>query len=277
MIDEIWQVIMAEALENAFQVSRGAVAGARFREVVAATASKHGQQYPPTDEKFGDFLKQFSSLLIVLRRPGKDLLVAPADRPELLAGGGGDNQAFIRDDVFEAFTRIPYETPPSEPWYRRDNDTFCWIRNGGIVDETQFLRVPPRTEAQEVEERRAFANLSQYDRIKDELLKTLDTHAALWAFSRVMKEKGLGREWHVFRLQSIVKRIRVWCEEQHVEWRDEWLTPTKVAAAPRVTTGAQREETSQKVAFTKLVEVLSEEDIKRIQVPLDVVLRLLQR
>jgi len=53
MIDEIWQVIMAEALENAFQVSRGAVAGARFREVVAATASKHGQQYPPTDEKFG--------------------------------------------------------------------------------------------------------------------------------------------------------------------------------------------------------------------------------
>jgi hypothetical protein len=277
--EDIWQKIIAEAMDKASQVSRGPVAGAKLREIVATVARKHGEEYPPAEnrgQKFGDFLRGFGSLVVVLRREGRDFLVAPADKPELLAGEQDDKRAYIRDDVFEAFTRLPHEVPPLEAWYRRDSDTFRWIPQGENVDATELVKVPLRTEPEEVEDRKAFAMLPQFERIQELLLATLSDHAALWAFSRAIKERGLGRQWHVFRLQSIIKRIRSWCESQHVEWRDEWLTPKTIAAAPKTLASVQRMEFDQKARFGRLLERLTDEDLKRIVLPLDLVLKILQ-
>lgn len=277
--EDVWQTIVAESLEKALQVTRGRpVPGSRLRQIVATIARKHGEQYPAPDndaQKFGDFLKQFSSLLIVLRRTGSDFLVAPADRPDLLAGEQEDRYAFVRDDVFEAFTRVPRESPPKEAWYDKDDDKFNWIQADGLIDTGRLIKVPGRTQDEEIEERRAFAMLPQYEKIQDDLLATLSEHAAFWAFSRAIKERGLGRNWHLFRMQAVVKRIRLWCEQQQIPWRDEWLTRDTTSSAPEVFANQQRPDSLERATLIKLLAGLSDADLQRIVIPLDLLLKLL--
>jgi len=72
-MDGIWNEVVAEALNRGLETSDGAVPGAKLRELVARIGPKHGVSYPlpgREDEKFADFLKQFSSSVIVLRREG---------------------------------------------------------------------------------------------------------------------------------------------------------------------------------------------------------------
>jgi hypothetical protein len=158
-MDEVWNAVVAEALKRGIESSDGAVPGAKLRELTARIAPKHGVSYPPPgreSEKFGDFLKQFNSSLIVLRREGQDLLVAPSDMPQLL-DRPGNTYAKIRDDLFEALTRIPRGTPPQQPWYVRDTDTIEWLAENENPDGTRFVRIPPTTLDQEVSDRRAFS------------------------------------------------------------------------------------------------------------------------
>jgi hypothetical protein len=139
--------------QTGLETSDGPVPGAKLRELVARIAPKHGVNYPPPgheSEKFGDFLKQFNSSLILLRREGQDLLVAPSDMPQLLQRSG-NTYAQIRDDIFEAFTRIPRGSLPRQPWYVRDADTIEWLAENEKPDASRFARIPPAT--------RVFVNL----------------------------------------------------------------------------------------------------------------------
>jgi hypothetical protein len=59
-MNEIWSSIVADALKEGLQSSRGAIPGARLRQLIARIAPKYGEQYPPQGEqqKFGEFLKK---------------------------------------------------------------------------------------------------------------------------------------------------------------------------------------------------------------------------
>lgn len=85
MLHSDWIPIIQEAVTKGVQVCSGAVPGAKFRHMVAEAAKSRGVEFPPEEMKsFSSFLEQFSSQLIVQRRPGQDMLVAPADEPHLL-------------------------------------------------------------------------------------------------------------------------------------------------------------------------------------------------
>lgn len=276
---DVWVDIVTEALQKGLLLSTGAVPGAKLRELIADSAKKRGQVYPPAEnpnEKFGEFLKRFDSLLIVWRREGQDFLVAPVDKPELLADVQAARPARLRDDIFEAFTRVPRENPPKYPWYDTESDTVKWF----VVDESQpipqLVKMPSPSQSEEVEEKRTFANSPELADHKDSLLSTLSDHSALWAFSKVIKERGLGRKWHLYRFQLIVRRLKQWCASEHVEWRDEWIGQ----APPRViwtkfgqTADIPRD---QRKLFEKVIEMLGEDDLRRISVPLDIVLKLIK-
>src|SRR5579862_3847728 len=91
-MDKAWEQIVAEALAAGLNTSKGPVPGAKLRELVARSAQSRNLKYPPDgyeQESFGDFLKHFDSIVLVRRRKGKDLLSAPADKPELLAESAG--------------------------------------------------------------------------------------------------------------------------------------------------------------------------------------------
>ena len=279
-MDEIWNEVVAEALKRGLETSDGAVPGAKLRELVARIAPKHGVSYPlpgREDEKFADFLKQFSSSVIVLRREGQDLLVAPSDAPQLL-DRSANVYAQIRDDIFEAFTRIPKGSSPRQAWYARDTDTIEWLTEDENPAGVRFVRIPAATLDQELSDRRAFSLSPGIEKdVQDKLLGTLTAHSALGSFSAVLRAYGLARKWHFYRFSEVVRRIKKWCESEKVLWRDEWLTPVNqhskadAVAAPSASTEARR------TSFSQLVETLTDEDLRRISVPLDIVLKLFPR
>ena len=219
-MNESWQRIVREALDRGLESSKGAIPGAKLRQIIARIAPSYSEEYPPAGyegEKFRDFLGRFGSLLTVLPRKGQDILVAPSDRPELLAAEEA-GRAQLREDIFEAFTRIPRESPPREPWYERSTDKVLWNTADEAVNHPEFVRIPPATLAQELEERRVFALASEIDpAVRDKLLANLQEHSALWAFSRIVKESGLAQKWHFFRFKAILGRIRNWCGSEHVD------------------------------------------------------------
>jgi hypothetical protein len=279
-MDEIWNEVVAEALKRGLETSDGAVPGAKLRELVARIAPKHGVSYPAPgreDEKFADFLKQFSSSVIVLRREGQDLLVAPSDAPQLL-DRSVNVYAQIRDDIFEAFTRIPKGSSPRRPWYARDTDTIEWLTEDENPAGVRFVRIPAATLDQELSDRRAFSLSPGIEKdVQDKLLGTLTAHSALGSFSAVLRAHGLARKWHFYRFSEVVRRIKKWCESEKVLWRDEWITPVNphskadAVAAPSASTEARR------TSFGQFVETLTDDDLRRISVPLDIVLKLFPR
>ena len=278
-MNEIWPEIVKRALARGIEASKGAVPGAKLRQIIARIAPEYNEQYPPLgheDEKFRDFLGHFGSLVNILQRTGQDILVAPSDKPELL-NDPESGQAQLRDDIFEAFTHIPQESPPKVPWYERSTDKIAWKPADAILEESAFAKIPPATLDQELEDRRAFARSSEIDpEISLRLLGTGDDHAALWSFSKLVKENGLAHKWHFFRFRSLVMRIRRWCESEHIEWHEDWLR-SRSYASNRPTLPDFRDAISQQHRFEGFLEGLSSEDIKRISVPLDIVLKLFQK
>jgi hypothetical protein len=279
-MNENWQEIIKKALELGLATSKGAVPGAKLRQIIARIAPHFNEQYPPAgqeSERFSDFLRHFGSLLTVLPRIGQDILVAPFDKPELLNTSG---QTQLREDIFEAFTRIPRETPPKEPWYERNTDKFRWATVDEILPPLEYAKIPPATFEQELDDRRAFASSPEFDpEIRDSLLATLQDHAALWAFSGVVRERGLAHKWHFFRFRALVLRIRNWCTSEGLEWREDWLrsrtdqpSQTRPSNLSDLIDGSQNQ-----YRVEGFMKNLSDEDVKRISVPLDIVLKLLQK
>lgn len=273
---DTWREIVTEALQKGLLLSTGAVPGAKLREQIAKAAKKYGLEYPPLElpnEKFGDFLKRFDSAVIVWRREGQDFLVAPADKPELLAEVQATRPARLRDDIFEAFTRIPRETPPVCPWYDRSTDTILWAIEADPTP-TFLVRIPPNSQAEEIEDRRLFAELPEVADHRNRLLSTLGDHHAMWAFSNVVRELGLGRKWHLHRFQSVVRKIKKWCLEQEVVWHDDWIGQAPLQMRPaKLPLSADTSKATRK-SIERFTELLSEGDLQRISVPLDIVLKL---
>ena len=142
----------------------------------------------------------------------------------------------------------------------------------------RFVRIPAATLDQELSDRRAFSLSPGIEKdVQDKLLGTLTAHSALGSFSAVLRAYGLARKWHFYRFSEVVRRIKKWCESEKVLWRDEWLTPVNqhskadAVAAPSASTEARR------TSFGQFVETLTDDDLRRISVPLDIVLKLFPR
>ena len=78
----------------------------KLRQLVAEAARASGMEYPPPEEpllKFAQFLERYPQVAVVRRRPGQDVLVAPAEHPDLLIEIA--NPGRIRQDLFDAFNR----------------------------------------------------------------------------------------------------------------------------------------------------------------------------
>lgn len=214
-MDDAWKPVVAAALQRGLKTSKGAVPGAKLRELVVNAAREQNLKYPPTGhehETFGDFLKHFDSILIVRRRRARDLLAAPVEMPQLLVDATESGDTRLREDIFEAFTRIPRGTPPAEPWYIPSTDTVEWLLTTELRGEGEAVKIPPSTLEQELSERKVFLESTDVAQdIKNRIALSLGTHAGLGTFSKLIKAHGLANMWHRHRFQSVVRRIRSWC------------------------------------------------------------------
>lgn len=283
-MDDVWNEIVTEALERGVRESKGrAVAGAKLRQLVNHVASQRNISYPPLgfeSTNFSEFLKHFDSILIVLRRRAQDILVAPAGQPELLMGlSGAGIQPQIRVDIFNAFTRIPRETDPRLPWYEPVQDRILWLSQEEGETNATLIPMPPASRDQEIADRRAFTDALQVEQgVRDGLRRVLEEagSSVLWSFSQIVRSSQLSRKWHEYRFQLVTSRIRRWSEAQHIPWQDNWLVaPSDSSSDSQVE--AAVELASEKTSLKELLSSLDEEDLKRINIPLDIVLKHFRR
>jgi hypothetical protein len=277
-MDHTWFEIVTEALQAGLKTSSGPVPGAKLRELVVKGARSRNIQYPPAGhehESFGDFLRHFDSIVIVRRRKGRDLLAAPAEMPELLAEATESGETRLREDIFEAFTRIPRGVPPAEPWYAIADDKVVWLLPTELSGSGELVKIPAATLEQELSGRKSFIQTADIlPEAKTQIAATLDTHAGLGAFSKLIKTHGLAQSWHRHRFQNVVRRIRAWCASTGVPWRESWISSTDVSGT--VTQVGVEPNKKQRELFERFMDLLSEEELRRISVPLDIVLKVMK-
>ncbi|WDM78320.1 hypothetical protein K6979_14245 [Xanthomonas cucurbitae] len=94
------------------------IPGAKARVAIERIAQEKGLSFPPAEmagKKFYDYLENFPSIISLRKRLHQDFLIAPADRPELLASmptkRGKSPQ--LRSDLYQALTkeRLSKEKP----------------------------------------------------------------------------------------------------------------------------------------------------------------------
>src|ERR1035441_8047871 len=110
---------------------------------------------------------------------------------------------------------------------------------------------------------------------KNRIAASLDAHSGLGSFSKLIKAHGLSQMWHRHRFQAVVRRIRAWCTAAGVPWREEWVSSSD-ASKPPTQTGDDLPAKNQRYLFERFVESLTDEDLRRISVPLDIVLKVIQ-
>lgn len=277
-MDKAWDQIVADAVQAGLKTSSGPVPGAKLRELIVKAARSRNLQYPPTgyeDESFGDFLKHFDSIVIVRRRKARDLLAAPADMPQLLAEATESGETRLREDIFEAFTRIPRGVPPAEPWYAVSDDTIVWLLPTELSGSGELVKIPAATLDQELSDRKSFIQTAEIaQEAKDQIATSLDTHSGLGSFSKLIKAHGLAQMWHRHRFQTVVRRIRAWCAATGVSWREAWVSSEE--ASRSIIQAGDEPSKNQRFLFERFIGVLTEEELRRISVPLDIVLKVMK-
>lgn len=283
-MDNIWLLILKEALDGLVARMDGPVAGAKLRAEVKKLAADRGEQFPPEDMgKWSVFLDSFPDDITVIPNPGSDVLVVPASRLDLrakadavVAAGAAPapKRTRLRSDLFEALTRIP--ATGVRPVYLPETDAVLW-QNVQEVAPANAVPFPQASFESEAGLRRDFVERSEglAEMAKNALLAALGSEGPLRQFTHAIRSYGLMQEWHLFRMAALLERLRSWATAHALTFKDDWLGSDEpranvapAAALASVAAGNRR-------GLVELASLLSEEDISRISVPLDVVLRLL--
>lgn len=273
-----WAEIIQQALSNVIESTNKAVPGAKLRSEVAKVATENGVEFPPEGmQRFSSFVESFDKHFIVLRRPGSDVLVAPAERPELLADAGPEvrfGYSRMRQDVFEALTTIPV-SEKGVPFYRPEFDSVLWIK-GEATAPKDAVEFPATALEEEIALRNEFCNqVDAGGAAKNDIAEALASKTPLRSFTEVVQSYGLNKQWHIFRLRSLATKLRDWSVSMAVQWQPSWVNISEPKAM--ATNSVVLQTATSRYQFAEMATRLSDEDFSRISVPLDVVLRLLSQ
>jgi hypothetical protein len=219
-MDNIWLDILKEALKTLCSRTDAPVAGAKLQSDCPKLAEDRGAQFPPEGmTKWSAFLASFPNDITVIPNRGSDVLVVPANRPDLqavaiaTAAATATAPAFtrLRSDIFEALTRIP--SPGERAVYLPEADAVLW-QGDDEVAPPNAVPFPPATLEAEVDVRRQFAerDASVTDAAKDALRQAFESEGPLRQFTHTIRSYGLLQTWHLFRMSALTKRLREWAE-----------------------------------------------------------------
>lgn len=277
--DEQWGIILKEALDECIKTSNSAVPGAKLRETLSRVAQKNGETYPPVGGgSFGNFLKKYPNIVAVRKRLGQDILIAPHDQPDLLIipGATADkSQSGIRRDLFEAFTFVKNS---SAPWYNTASDSVEWLPAGNPdPNDSTLKKIPAVTLSDAIDDRKKFIETLENSAWQTALHSSLTDVNSLSAFSKCIVKLGLLPDWHKFRLTILTQRISDWVKAAGIEWKDAWLTTSlRGEDTLQLDKEISNEPSRQwRQAMLMLTQSLNQEDLSRISVPLDIVLKTL--
>jgi hypothetical protein len=255
-----WRDIVQEAVNSEVAKRGGSVPGSTLKIAILRLA---GREVP--SGKFADFLKQFSDIISIIHRQGQDILVIPKENV-FLPNKDGD-VLNIRHDMYKAFAFVD---DTKTAYYNRELKYIEWFSANEKPVGSQFVPIPPRTVEAEIKVREQFANTINQDE-GEQLLFALTTVNRLGAFSTKLRELNLFQEWLSYRSKELLERIRRWASENSVYWDDSWIqSRTENVLSPFVIQDIENNKLAAALAG------LGKEDMSRIVIPLDLVLKLLK-
>ena len=112
---------------------------------------------------------------------------------------------------------------------------------------------------------------------KEALLEVLAKESTpLRDFSHTMQSFGLVKQWHFFRMSLLATRLRAWSVEKAISWQQSWVNIPEPRAAS-VTAPATPVSVDNKRHLIELATMLTDDDLSRISIPMDIVLRLIAK
>ena len=270
--------ILKEALNTLSARTDAPVAGAKLRAAVKRLAEDRGESFPPQGmPKWLAFLESFPNDISIIRNRGSDVLIVPANRPDLQAAAVAtatpqvSMHVRLRSDIFEALTLIPI--PGQIAIYLPETDAVLW-QYVNEVRHPNGVEFPLSTLEAEVALRHHFAEscASVTEAAKDALDQALGSDGPLRQFTYAIRSYGLIQHWHIFRMSALSERLRLWAQTHGLLFSDKWLGLDKAKTSTESEASVVAE---NKRGLVELAGMLSDDDISRISVPLDVVLRLL--
>jgi Uncharacterised protein family (UPF0158) len=277
-MENVWQELINEALTELVERTGAPAPGAKLRSAIAHLARQRGLDFPPAGvRKFTELVEAFPADFILQRRPGSDVLVVPAARAELLAieqPGAAPAAARIRQDIFDALTKVSVPAY-GLPYYEPEKDLVLWIKDGDQPPQTA-VAMPATTLEEELALRAAFIEeVEPVETCKNALVTSLATTRPLRDFSNTVQEFGLVRKWHAFRITRLATRLREWSVRTSLAWQPSWVDATELRST--AASAAVPVSLDNKRHLLELSSLLTEEDLARISVPMDIVLRLLAK
>jgi hypothetical protein len=206
-------------------------------------------------------------IVTVISRGAQDILVIPKEDIHLLHGETTQTKRFRRD-FHKAFTSI---NPAQLAYYNPETDYIEWHDRSANV-ASNFIPIPERTEAAEIEARRLFIETLKNEELKTPLSEALEMDWPLSVFAKVVRRLGLIFQWYDFRLNDVVINIKKWANAASIQFRDSWIVSDMTNAVPMQST--------PEIAERQLIEGLKRldsADLARITVPLDLVLKILRK
>lgn len=274
-MEQDWGTIFDAAFQAAFSGKSGPVPGAKFRQVVARAAEAQGVPFPPSGMgRFSEFLERFPEKVLIQRTPGRDILVVPATEPGRLSDDRGVS-ARLRPDIFVALTY--FSADAGRHYYVPATDQVVTIPQGSN-DQPPLASVPfpPASKDHEFKLRHDFvASDGLSPEAKEALEKALKDGRPLPTFNEAVKRFGLSREWHMFRMADLITRLRAWADEHGIAWSPTWLGDPPVKQEAKAPIQARKLQRDLSTLIQALAGQVTEADLARISVPLDIVLKLL--
>jgi len=276
----LWKDVLLTALDRGKATGSSALPGSKLRGLVVEVARERALGFPPPEfegQKFGRFLAHFKDrgCIVIRTRDGQDVLVAPSDEPERLVDVPGDGQQAtgLRHDLFSAFSTVSSQ----HAFYRKSDDKFVWLPQEEAVPDG-YVPVPAITFGLLTERCIRFGQQLSSEERKVKLEEALRQPRPIAAFTAAVRDLKLQSQWHAFRVREILDRVTAWADAQHIAFQSSWITNSVDGKRPESDVAtAVAVSKDRRSHWLQLIQMMSDDDLSRVMMPMEIAAKLLGR
>ncbi len=239
---------------------------------VVEQASQQGASFNERELGFKNFIEFVRTVpeIAIQQRPGSDMILAPKGAEETLSAYA-HRLPRVRRDFFRAFIEFP--VPDTCRIYDPVQDKVIYEPAGG---KRNGIPIEPIKKDTQVEWRREFA-AEQPDEVNTVLTAALGSpHGSPFTeFARRLREHPLvARSWNRYLQKRITDCVASWADANKVS-SDLWQVAADdfLAGSPTTGTDLRPRGTSQRTELYNFFDSLPLEDLLKLRVPLELVLK----
>lgn len=252
-MDAEYQILVEKCLRS-LGGDRQYVPGAKLLQAVQRRALDDGLDFRKflsgSGLKFSAYLENLDPKIRVRKRGAADMLIGLESAQFEVPQNESGHDFQFRKDVYRAFgkpNRVAF-------FYDAANDLFTGEQSNAAI------LIPPTTRDASLLERNHFADTVEKEQ-GDVLRGALKTAHPFAEFRDAIRRLNLSDAWYAYRNRQIRTAVETWASDNKIQIRDAWFRP-----AP---------ELNLRAVLIGLANLMSDEEIRTLNVPLRVVEALL--